>query len=502
MVNIIRRFQQPLMIAITVLVIIGFTFFYSNTRTLNTSGAERVATVYGRGVSVTQYQRGARKFELGRDLMLFELLQTLAEPARTMDEAQKNFAFNSIVLEHEAERLGIATTDEEAAAAIKAMPVFQTTGQFDPARYTQIVDGALTPRGFSPEQLEELVREDLLLKKLKALLGVSTAPAPAEVREAFERDNQKTVSSVVRLKLADFSKDTKVSDDDVKKAFEERKAVFNAPEKRKVKVAALTIETTDKPLAGKERVEALKKLADKAGDFAQAMIEKGATFDAVAKTLEVPVKETAEFSDEAPPAEFDGSPAVAQAASKLTKQEPTSDIIGTDKGYYVLQLSGVTPARPLTFEEAKDKLAENLKQERVTEALNLKGAEIRAKIDAEMKAGKSFADAASAAGAKAEPFPAFSRRDPKLNEPDGREVMMSTLDLSPGQLSTFLPTFDGGVLVYLEQRAPIDPAEFEKEKASTAANLSRGRREALFSEWLKARRKEAGVPAAALPSPA
>ena len=493
MVNIIRRFQQPLMIAITVIVIIGFTFFYSNTGRLDRMGSDRVGTVYGRGISQAQYLRGGRKFELCTDLGLQELWQTLIQPARSMEEARQNFIFNSLVIESEAERLGIATTDQEIEEAIKAMPPFQNAGQFDPERYGKIVDNFLTPRGFGPEQIEELVRDDLRLQKIKALLAVSTAPAPDEVREAYEMMAQRTACSVVRLKLADFLKDVALTDEDLKKTFEERQAVFTAPEKRKVKYVALTLPKTEKPLEGKERVDALKTLADKAGEFAQAMVEKGADFDAVAKKLEAPVLESPEFSADAAPAELDANPTVAQAAFKLTKEDPNSDAIGIEKGYYVLQLSGVSPVRPLTFDEAKAKLAETLKQERAMEALNLQGMALRTKIDARIKAGKSFAEAAAAAGTKAEAFPEFSMREPKMDQPDGREVMMSTRDLAPGELSAFLPSAEGGVLVHLDRRDPINPGEFEKEKASTAMNIARGRRDAVFGEWLKSRRKEAGI---------
>ena len=76
----------------------------------------------------------------------------------------------------------------------------------------------------------------------------------------------------------------------------------------------------------------------------------------------------------------------AAAAFHLTKAEPTSDVINAQNGYYVLQLSGIEEARPLTLEEAKPQLTEQLKEERAQEALNLKAAEIRAKIDAELKA--------------------------------------------------------------------------------------------------------------------
>ena len=79
----------------------------------------------------------------------------------------------------------------------------------------------------------------------------------------------------------------------------------------------------------------------------------------------------------------------------------------------MLQLEKINPTRPLTFEEAKASLTDTLKHERAQEALNLKAADVRNKIEAEMKGGKTFAEAAEAAQAvKAEDFPAFSAKEP------------------------------------------------------------------------------------------
>jgi peptidyl-prolyl cis-trans isomerase D len=500
MVNLIRRFQQPLLITITILVIISFAVLY-NSDSIGRLNADRVAVVSGHGISLAQYQRGLRKYELASGLGLRELVGSLGMPATSEDTFKKNFVLGSLVLRQEAARLGIATTDEEVADAIKAVPEFQTQGQFDKAKYTQIVQVALGSRGLTEAQLEEIVRDDLVLKKVKGLLGSTLAAAPSEVREAYVRDQQKTVASVVRLKLEDFSKDVAVSDDDAKKAFEERKATFSAPEKRKVKYVALVLPESEKPLTGKDRVDALKGLSEKANDLSQALLDPGAKFDEVAAKLSIPVKESAEFAATDNPAELGASSAVVEAAFQLKPEQPTSDVLGTEKGYYVVHLSNVTPTRPLTLDEAKPKLLEALKQERAAAALNLKGTEIRTKIDAEIKAGKNFADAATVAGAKAEPFPPFSRREPKFDQPDGQEVMISSIDLQPGQMSAFLPTASGGALVFVERREPIDEAKFEQEKAMTAANVARGKRESLFAEWFKARRKEAGIVPEPTPAP-
>jgi peptidyl-prolyl cis-trans isomerase D len=503
MVNTIRRFQQPLLIAITILVIISFVWLYNDYSTQpGRGGSDFVGQIYDRKISRTDVQRAMQRFQLCRDLQLIELLESLAGRDALMamfmgrgggDRGAENFIWNSLVLRHEAKALGIDPTDDAVIEAIKALPVFQTNGAYDSSKFAMFSQEAMGPRGATQQQLEELIRDNLRLTGVKALLGSTVEATPAELRQLFERRSQKTEASVVRLKLDDFKAAVQLSEDDLKKAYEERKEGLKAPEKRKVKYVAFTLAKQEKPLAGKERIAELEKLANKAGDFAVAMTEKDAKFEDVAAKFEVPVMESQPFAESEPPAELGDSDAVAGEAFRLTKEQPHSDPVSAENGYYVMQLGEVMEPRPLTFEEAKDQLTAQLKDERAREAMNLKATEIRNKIDAELKVGKSFAEAAQAAGATAEQFPAFSPKEPKTDQPDGSVVMGRATEMTVGELSEFLPTGTGGLLVHVDKRLPLEEAEFEKEKPTLVQGLERFKREAVFQEWLKARRQAANV---------
>src|SRR5204863_2783924 len=125
------------------------------------------------------------------------------------------------------------------------------------------------------------------------------------------------------------------------------------------------------------------------------------------------------------PKELNESEKAVMSAFQLTMEQPTSGPIDSEFGYFVIQLTGINPARALTLDEAKPKLMTQLKEERTEETLGLKGTEARNKIDAELKGGKSFADAAKAAGLQAETVPAFSMTQPPKNlaEPGMRDML-------------------------------------------------------------------------------
>ena len=225
-----------------------------------------------------------------------------------------------------------------------------------------------------------------------------------------------------------------------------------------------------------------------------ALAEKGAKIDDVAAKAGVPVKETTEFELSAPAKEIDGSTAVAEAAFKLTDADPHSDATKSEAdAYYVLELSGITPATPKTLDEAKAQLTEELITERANEALTLKGAELRKKIADAVAAGKSFADAAKEAGATVEAFPTFSPAErPKADQPDAQEIIGRSSEMGEGELSEFTPTQAGGILIHIDKRLPVEEAGFEKEKTMLATNLEGMKKEAAFQQWLKERRIAAG----------
>ncbi|HEX5177005.1 MAG TPA: SurA N-terminal domain-containing protein, partial [Chthoniobacteraceae bacterium] len=268
MVHLLRKYQQTLMLFVTVLVIISFVWFYNYNKDPYANTA-LVGTLYGRRVTAVEFKRGMRLFEVARNLMLFDLLQTLVGQAQSLEQARENFVWNSLIIRHAADQLAITATDDEVIADVQKLPTFQTNGVYDSNKYNMFIDRVLAPNGMTAVQLEELVRDHLRLQKLKTLVGTSVAATPAEVRDAFERLHRKTELSVVRFKFDDFKNAVKLTEDDLKKAFEEQKATLKSDELRKVKFVAFVLPPAekDKKRDPKESAEEMQKLADKAEQF-------------------------------------------------------------------------------------------------------------------------------------------------------------------------------------------------------------------------------------------
>ena len=501
------------MIVITVLVIISFSWFFVKTdpRALRSNTA---GNLYGHAISDIEIGRGGRLFQLARNLGMSEFLVDLLgqwrpQHAKTQSEAQREaeeeFAIDLIILRHEAETLGIRPTTTEIASVVTKMRAFHGDAGFDLKKYNDIVQNALGPLGFSEAQIEELAADQIRLERVKDLVGTGVSVSPSESKTNFEQAYSKLDVSVVRFKTSEVANEVKISDDEVAKYYEGAKEQLKSEEKRKVQFVAMTLSEAEKKLTGKERVDALQKLSDKANDVEQALSEKNADFAAVAAKFQLPVKTTGDFTQAAPDPELKQDPQLTQSAFQLSNEEPTSEPIQGADGFYILHFAGINPARPLTLEEAKPKIIDALKARKERELITIRAANAAHDLGEALKAGDPIAKAAPKLNLKMEKLPPFSLADELESKPspapekipDLPLIKNAVADLHANEVTDPLPTSDGAVVAVVEKRDPPDPAQAAVNRASLEERILQGKRAMIFSEWLKERRQVAGAQATA-----
>jgi peptidyl-prolyl cis-trans isomerase D len=329
--------------------------------------------------------------------------------------------------------------------------------------------------------------------------------AEAETRENYERAFGKLNVAVVRLRTEEVAKDVPITDEEITQYFETNKAQLNTDEKRKVSFVTASLNEEEKKLEPKQRVEVLQKLADRLTEFSQALLEQGANFADVAARFQLPVQTTGDFTRAAPDPLLATNPQLSAAAFRLTQQEPTSDITQAGDAFYVLHLSGMEPARPLTLEEARPKVVAALKTQKQREVLTARATEISNKVRDAINAGTPLEAAAQQAGVTVERVPPFALSDaPKPppapdqppappETPDLQSIKGAVGDLNAGEISQFTPTQTGGLLAIVEKREPADPVGYEAAKGLFSQRYLRSKREMAFYEWLRVKREEAGL---------
>lgn len=511
MITVMRKHHKWLMIVIALLAI-PFIFYF-NKSDLSVNRESDLGRIYDRPITNVEFQRSVRLFTLAQMVGMSSMVQDLMMRPMTENDMYVNFAFNRLVLTHEAQALGIQPTSDEVLAFVKTLPAFQGAGGFDRNKFIEFTKNRLPSLGFTEAQLEELVSDQIALNRLKDLLGAGLHVADSESAEYYDQAYGKLHIAVVRFREEDFQKDVKVTDDEVAKYYEAHKAELKTDEKRKIEFVTFALNDAEKKLTGKEKVDALQKQANRANDFAQAMLEKGAKFAEVAAKSNQPVIATGEFSATAPDPQLGGSAQLAQYAFQLKQEDPASDPLQGVDAFYVMHLVSVTPARPLILDEAKPKITETLSKQKLKQLVAARANDVARTIREAMKASTPLDKALGQMGLQPERIPPFSiienpptpppkpeeAKDKKPDVPDLQSIKSAVGQLNPGDATDFVSTATGGLVAVVEQREPGDPAGYEKVKTSFEKNYLQSKKMVVFDEWLHERRRAAGLQLPAAP---
>jgi len=579
--KLLRRHKDWLMIVIAILAI-PFIFYFVRTPDYGAMKQGDLGQIYGRQLSQLEIDANARLGGLAQALGMSDFWETLSlrQPG---NGGYGTFAVDLIILRHEAERLGLRPSGAEIADVVRRLPVFQGESGFDITKFSDFVRNGLGPMGLGEEHIEQLARDEICLNEIKELLGAGVTISKDELDENFRRGYDKFFVSVIRFRSTDFENDITIKDEDVQKYYDAHKSELKTDEKRKVEFVRLgladepaeytnlpgplsrpayssaftdrfiqsliaayaatssfvgsdvtaQLRNEQKTLTGTERIEALQKLADRATDFTQALLEKDADFRQAAAKFQLPVNETGEFTAAAPDSKLKADPQLSAAAFKLSAQEPNSDPVQVADGFYILHLVGVTETRPLTMEEAKPKIVDAIKKSRTRELMSSKGPELANQLReaAKSSAGSDLQAAIQKAGVKAEKLPPFSlfeeettksqdnetnqskepkseqvsqgkepkneppsqSKEPKNEPPDLPMIKQAVAFLNAGEISDFVPSAENGFIAILEKRELSDDPNAGEKKAAFEKKLLDNKQRIVLYEWLHDRQQAAGL---------
>jgi hypothetical protein len=505
MMKLLRKHRDWLMIVIAILAI-PFIFYFVQRPDYGAIGRDHFARIYDRNVSMLEAQQFARLLSLAQALGMSDFVGTMTAGAGlNQNQAAVQFIVNVLVLRHEAARLGLRPSASEIADVVRKLPAFQGDSGFDINKFNDLVQNGLAPLGLAEEHIEQLVRDQICLNEIQKLLAAGVSLPKSELDENFQRGYDKLYVSVIRFRSADFDKDIKINDEDVQKYYDAHKAELKTDEKRKVEFVQMTLNEEEKKLAGRERIEALQKLADRATEFTQAMLDKDADFKQAAATakFQLPVHETGEFTAAEPDPQLKGDPQLGVAAFKLSAQQPHSDAVQVADGFYILHLTGKTEARPLTLEEAKPKIADTLKKTRARELMSTRAAELVQQLREAKKSGQPLETAIQKAGVKPEKLPEFSLIEEESEKSEGNEQKQQSRELltlkdavallNPGDVTDFVPSGTDGLIAILEKREPLTDASSGEKKATFEKRIRENKERIVLVEWLRDRQQAAGL---------
>lgn len=465
-----------------------------------------VATVGDQEVTVPDVQRMAksmlqRQFPQGGE-------QTSALlPFFTGQAAEQLITQKALIVE--AHRLGLRVTDQELSDDLQNGPLGATLfpdGKFiGQEQYDNLVQ-----RNFNVTipQFEQLVKDDILIRKLRALIAGGASVGEPEVRAEFDRRNTKVKFDYAVLSQADILKGLHPTDQELKAYYDRNKAGYVSPEKRQIRYALLPavkpadINVTQQELqsyynqhSDQYRVPEQVKvshiliktpLAGPGGKVDDKAVEDSRKkADDVLKQVKTggDFAKLAEKYSEDTTAKDGGSlgwigrgrtvPEFEKAAFSLGKGQ-TSDLVRSSYGFHIIRAEDKQEAHVKLLAEVKNDIETTVRQQNASRATEAAGNALlsQARTDGLDKA-------AAAKNVKVVLTSLFSRTDtlPGISpSPELMETIFNEREKSPPDM---VQTPDGYVVLELVATKPPSTLTFE-EARSTVETQFKSERAAQF----------------------
>jgi peptidyl-prolyl cis-trans isomerase D len=547
MLHIFRRHQKIIWAVIAVVVIITFVFWGSQTGGGGPGGRLQrgpAGRMNGKVIPYAEFDHHLRAV-----CLIYYLRQGQMIDRRHREEELQVPTWQRLFMARKAQEMGIYVPEDSAAGYIRDLPVFQNNGGFDPERYKRFTNAILPQWGVSEDDFIAMVAEQLAIDKLHDIVVSTAKVTPLDVRQTYNEANEKISIAVVEFEATNYLAQVKLTDKEIREEFDKNKEAYRIPDRVKVRYLKLSLDdylpkvkVTDAEI--KERYDKEKEAftdpktkqaqpldavrddlrKEIARPRAMRMVNEAASQinDAVLPDPRNPAEKkpdlatvvqqrglalaTTDFFSEKDELKYISAPKFQRAALTLSADSPY-ELVPAPDGVYFIQFVARKPSELPAFDAARPKVVEYLTKERSQELARKDGrekyAKFKAAIDAAAKPKPALDQLAAAAGLKAVTPPEFTLATAPRELPYRRLVLSACTFLAPGELSEFVDTGAGGLLVQVKQRAPADPKKLADEEKSLHQRLlfgenffgygRPGERELAFNAWLDSEARNANI---------
>lgn len=491
MITYLNQKFRVLLLFCLALVAISFIFF-GNWSPSN-GATQALGSIHGRQIQREDFLAAKRSLEEGT----FFMTGGRVDMRRADNNDVDNQTWTRLVAIDAARSAGIIITGTEIRRAFEENPLLQENGRYSPERHKNYVDHILNPRGISEARFDDIIRDELMVRRIANLIASTAVVAPSEIESTY-KDLLGPVSSLVRFTRTSYLNKVKATPEELQKFYDTHKSEYLKPEKRTVEYVKFILPPDQQKLEGDAARKALDVIGRKAFDFTSTVNPQEGTavdFATAAKNAGLPISKTVVIKqqEKATDDPLLAPASVAGRAFVLTKDKSVSDFIEVEHGFIVMHLVDVTPAEPLAFEEVKTKVAQDYAQAQAGELLQQDGQKTRFQLAALLAEGKTWEQAVAKLGLQSVTVPTFvPATNTGIKIPEATIVGVLSSQLSEGTLSTFEPTATGGIILYISKKGEPEVSTRTSILPEIKRQLLLQRKSQVVDEWLITRMTSPG----------
>lgn len=500
MLAFFRRHRGAFLITLTIIIILSFTVWGTNMRNSDV-GHERKAqptdhalTLFARDYTLGDVMRAQRSLEFSmRYMQSYELLSSLMMLGGGGGFGGGDQVVTLLLARHLMEDMGIRASDAEAQAELEKLPALQTNGKFDVSR-GQMLEEMAGSMGFGREELLGIMRDTVGLRKLQDVVSKNYVASSLAAEKQYASGHHTVKGFKITFETATFKKAATVTDDEIKKYYEENKDTYMTDEKRAVSYVLFENpkDLDKKPFEEreKEKVERMKRV----NAFNDLTVKEKKSFQDAAKQTNSKIEAVAAFAKDEPPAALKTEKEIIElifARAKDAKTPP--DAVEGSNGWYVFDVTKIEEPKQQTLAEVTDKIKDVLASQKADEARSKAVNDARTALADGLKAGKKIEDLAKEKKLTLEALPDLDIANPPQELPNGAAIAQEAAKTAVGAISRAVDNDQGTLLIYVSAKELRKSPDAASLRQSEIDNLSQRERMQLFRTWFAKKRTEAKV---------
>lgn len=422
-----------------------------------------------------------------------------------------------------------APTPDQVSAYIAQLPLFQNEqGQFDAARYQRFGDSLKGNPQFSQADAARVLRDDARVEQFQQLLGGPGYVLPREVRDQLVRAESTWTIQVASLDYATFDPAVTVNPEALARYFEENSFRYQVPPRFRLSLVefksadfaprgtpteeqlrtfynanpdrfpvpadaapaptlALTpaspAATVDNFPKVRGQVEAalreqaaLANASKAANDFTVALYEakvpaNSPQLSGALTARGLTARPLAPLDLESPPAGLEWTGSYVDQLERLGADRHFSDALRTPAGFAVLLWHETLPSYQPLLPEVRERVTADYRESEKRKRFVEQGRALKARLEAAVKAGTSFEQAAKDAKLTVASHANFTFRQPPQGLPFTLFTAMESL--GQGRITDMVATNDRGFLAFVQEKKEPDTSPTGPRYADVRTQLAR-----------------------------